>query len=207
LGGTDSSKYSGSIIYSPITTADLYNTFWAVDVGALLYGSTVLETAVHPALVDTGTTYIYIPDAAYTALLSATGGFSDPTTSLAYFTSAPTEIISFAIGESSLHLKPRQYLVPAAQTAVLGACAFHLGSELSLTFVWLGLNNSVIWSYIANGGADGPDSGATFMIGQKLLENYVSFFHFFMCIVLPDFVSQYSAYDTDNNQVGFALRT
>jgi len=156
FGGTDSSKYSGSITYTPVTTISPFNLYWGVSVGTVTYGSTTLLASGDGAIVDTGTTLIYLPVLAYEKFLSATGGTTDSSSGLAAFSKAPTETVSISIGGTEFTLTPAQYLVPTAQFA-----DFDLAAGKS-------------YSWINNGGDFQID--VNFIIGQKFLENYYSVF-------------------------------
>jgi hypothetical protein len=52
LGGTDSSKYSGSITYTPKLTSGTFSYYWGIAVSSITYGSTSLGSG--SAIVDTG---------------------------------------------------------------------------------------------------------------------------------------------------------
>jgi cathepsin D len=56
LGGTDSSKYSGQINYTPVTTQN----YWQITVDSISFAGQVLCTSC-PAIVDTGTSLIVGP--------------------------------------------------------------------------------------------------------------------------------------------------
>ncbi|KZP23602.1 acid protease [Athelia psychrophila] len=153
FGGTDSSKYTGSITYTPKSTSGDFGPYWGVTVSSIDLGSTSLASS-GGAIVDTGTTLIYIPTSAYNKFLSAANGATDSTTGLAKFTSKPTDTFSFTIGGTKLSLTPAQYLVPSAQYSNFG------------------ISGSDYYSWIGDGGASSVD----FIIGQKFLENYYSVF-------------------------------
>ncbi|KAF7981764.1 hypothetical protein HWV62_31829 [Athelia sp. TMB] len=152
FGGTDPSKYTGNIAYTPKSTSSLVAPYWGVAVSAITYGGTSLGSG--SGIVDTGTTLIYIPTSAYTKLLSASGGETDSITGLAKFTTKPTSTFSLTIGGTTFPLTPAQYLVPTAQYANLG------------------ISGSAYYSWINDGGSSGVD----IIIGQKFLENYYSVF-------------------------------
>ncbi|KAJ6563812.1 aspartic peptidase domain-containing protein [Mycena capillaripes] len=155
LGGTDASKFTGSITFVPRTTTSPYNEFWGISVTSITFGSTTLSGAAN-AIVDTGTTLIFIPTAAYNAFLSASGGKTDATTGLASWTTEPTSNFAFNIGGVSRTLTPTQFLIPKAQYTVFG------------------LTGSKFFGWIADGGSTAAD--INFIIGQKFLENYYSEF-------------------------------
>ncbi|KZP33239.1 acid protease [Athelia psychrophila] len=153
FGGTDSSKYTGSITYVP-KSSGLVGHYWGVTVSAITFGTTSLGSG--PAIVDTGTTLIYIPSSAYTKFLAATGGKDDSTTGLAKFTTKPTGTFSLTIGGTVFSLTPVQYLVPKAQYSAFG------------------IKGSDYYSWIGQGGPD--SSPVSCVIGQKFLEHYYSVF-------------------------------
>ncbi|KAJ6781256.1 hypothetical protein PWT90_08893 [Aphanocladium album] len=151
LGGTDSSKYSGSINYVPTLKSGSAAPYWGVSIASFNYGSTVLASGA-TGIVDTGTTLIYIPSSAYSKFLSAAGGKTDSSSGLAAFTKKPTSNFSIKIGSNTYTLTPDQYLVPAAQYSVFG------------------LSSGKYYAWINNGGS----SGVNTIIGQKFLEIYYS---------------------------------
>ncbi|KAJ7444804.1 aspartic peptidase domain-containing protein [Mycena galericulata] len=155
LGGTDPSKFTGSITFVPKTTVSPYNEFWGISVTSLSFGSTKLSGAAN-AIVDTGTTLIIIPQAAYNAFLTAAKGTTDATTGLATFKTEPTSNFVFDIGGVNFSLTPTQFLIPKAQYANFG------------------LTGNNFFSWIANGGTDTAD--INFIIGQKFLENFYAEF-------------------------------
>ncbi|KZT51973.1 acid protease [Calocera cornea HHB12733] len=74
IGSTDTSHYSGDITYTSVTT----ESYWEVQsTGSVVNGKTVGQG--FKAAIDTGTTLIYIPTSAATALYAAIpGARSDP---------------------------------------------------------------------------------------------------------------------------------
>ncbi|KAJ7258382.1 aspartic peptidase domain-containing protein [Mycena haematopus] len=155
LGGTDSTKFSGSITFVTRTTASPFNEFWGVVVSSITFnGASVGASA--SAIVDTGTTLIFIPTAAYNAFLKASGGKTDSSTGLASWTTLPTANFAFVIGGVSFSLTPSQFTIPQAQLADFG------------------LPTGKFFGWIADGGSVAAD--INFIIGQKFLENFYSVF-------------------------------
>lgn len=148
LGGTDSSKYTGSITYFPAP-----GPYWGATVQSFKYGTKTLGSG-GSGIVDTGTTLIYIPTSAYNAFLSAAGGKTDSSSGLSVFTKKPTSNFVITINGVAYSLTPAQYLVPTAQ------------------YSYYGLTSGKYYSWINNGGS----SGVNTIIGQKFLENYYSVF-------------------------------
>lgn len=152
LGGTDSSKYSGSITYFPTLTSGDAASYWGISIDSFAYGSSNLGSAT--GIVDTGTTLIYIPTSAYNEFLSLTGGQTDSSSGLASFSTEPTSNFDITFGSTTYTLTPSQYLVPDAQ------------------YSYYGLSSGTYYAWINDGGSSGVDT----IIGQKFLENYYSVF-------------------------------
>lgn len=155
LGGVDTSKYTGTLTYFAKSATSPYSYYWGIATAGLTYGSTSLETSAN-AIVDTGTTLIYIPTAAYNKFLTASGGKTDSSSGLVRYSTKPTSNFIIKIGSVSYTLTPAQYLVPTAQ------------------YSYYGLSSSYSYSWINNGGSSAAD--VNFIIGQKFLENYYSVF-------------------------------
>ncbi|PIB02373.1 Polyporopepsin [Cercospora beticola] len=153
LGGTDSSKYTGSIQYFPQLTSGSAAPYWGISIASFTYGSTTLASNAQ-GIVDTGTTLIYIPTTAYNKFLSAAGGRTDSSSGLASFTTKPTANFGIKFGSTTYNLTPAQYLVPTSQ------------------YGFYGLSSGKYYSWITDGGS----SGVNTIIGQKFLENYYSVF-------------------------------
>ncbi|KAF7985434.1 hypothetical protein HWV62_5163 [Athelia sp. TMB] len=153
FGGVDSSKYTGSLTYTEKSSAGGVGSYWGIEVSSLTFGGKSLGSGL-PAIVDTGTTLIYIPSTAYSSFLSVGGGTTDIFSGLAKFDSKPTATVSFTIGGKNFDLTPDQYLIPTAQYSNFR------------------LSGNAYYSWIGNGGSKGVD----FIIGQKFLENYYSVF-------------------------------
>ncbi|POS71568.1 hypothetical protein DHEL01_v210039 [Diaporthe helianthi] len=151
LGGTDSSKYTGTLTYFPKLTSGTASRYWGISIASFTYGSTTLASSAS-GIVDTGSTLIYIPSSAYSAFLSASGGKTDSSSGLAAFTTKPTANFGIKFGSTTYTLTPAQYLVPTAQYSVFG------------------LSSGKYYSWINDGGS----SGVNTVVGLKFLENYYS---------------------------------
>ncbi|KAF5645183.1 hypothetical protein F25303_5692 [Fusarium sp. NRRL 25303] len=153
LGGVDSTKFTGALKYFPILTSGAAAAYWGISIASFTYGSTILALS-GKGIVDTGTTLIYIPTAAYNNFLSAARGNTDGPSGLAIFTKKPTSNFGIKFGSTTYTLTPRQYLIPIAQ------------------YSFFGLKPDKYYSWIADGGS----SSVNTIIGQKFLENYYSVF-------------------------------
>lgn len=107
FGGVDSTKYTGEIDFTPITTTSPASQYWGINQD-LTYGSggtTLLSGSA--GIVDTGTTLLMIATDAFQAYQKATGGTLDQTTGLLTFTESQFENLQslfFNIGLYSLWL-------------------------------------------------------------------------------------------------------
>lgn len=153
LGGTDSSKYSGSLTYFSQLKSGSAAPYWGISIAGFTYNSKSVGSSAS-GIVDTGTTLIYIPTSAYNKFLSAAGGTTDSSSGLASFTKQPTANFGIKFGSTTYTLTPSQYLVPTAQYSNFG------------------LTSGKFYAWINDGGS----SGVNTIIGQKFLENYYAVF-------------------------------
>ncbi|KAG2360383.1 aspartic peptidase domain-containing protein [Suillus spraguei] len=76
FGRTDKTKYSGSIVYTPITTISPSSRYWGIK-QRITYGQTeILDIAY--GILDTGSNFIFMATDAYEKYKAATGGTLDP---------------------------------------------------------------------------------------------------------------------------------
>ncbi|KAF8171071.1 putative aspartic protease [Mycena galopus ATCC 62051] len=155
LGGTDSTKFTGDIAYVAKTSTSPYSEYWGITVSEIAYNGKSIGASAS-AIVDTGTTLIYIPTAAYNSFLSASGGKTDSSSGLPSWTTLPTENLAFTIGGVSYTLTPSQFTIPTDQ------------------YDFYELSTGKFYGWIAAGGTEAAD--VNFIIGQKFLENYYSVF-------------------------------
>ncbi|KAI8065613.1 aspartic proteinase [Gongronella butleri] len=159
LGGVDSTKYTGAITYTPITSTSPANEYWGIDISTITYGSTTVQSSSLPGIVDTGTTLIYLETSVYTAFYSHISGYKyDSNTGLVVIPASSystLQNISFTIGGKAFTLTPAQYILPQAQVSAWGGTA---GKYYSLI------------------GDLGTGAGLDFILGQKFLENYYSIY-------------------------------
>jgi len=121
IGGTDSSKYTGSITYVPITSTPGPDQYWGIDL-SLSYGNTSLRTS--SGVVDTGTTMILIASDAFQAYQQATGATLEQSTGLLTITQQQynnLQSLFFNIGGVNYELTPNaQIWPPSLNSAING---------------------------------------------------------------------------------------
>ncbi|KAG1869080.1 aspartic peptidase domain-containing protein [Suillus tomentosus] len=121
FGGTDATKYTGSIAYTPITTSFPSSTYWGIN-ESISYGSmTILSSTV--GIVDTGTTLVYIASDAYAKYKSATGGTLDTATGLLLISSSQYKALknlNFHIGSETYALTPNAQIWPRSLNSYVG---------------------------------------------------------------------------------------
>ncbi|GAB5586440.1 hypothetical protein Unana1_01340 [Umbelopsis nana] len=156
LGGVDSSKYSGSITYTPITSTSPASDYWGINISKITYGTTSVSSSL-PGIVDTGTTLIYLQTSTFKALYkNIKGTYTDSTTGLVVIPSSSYSSLKnvvFTIGGKTFTLTPSQYILPQDQVTNWGG---NVGTYYSLI------------------GDLGTGNGLDFILGQKFLENYYS---------------------------------
>lgn len=86
FGGVDTTRYTGSLTYSGLTTKYPANAYWGVD-AAVTYGSNVLLYG-HPTIIESGLTLVYLASDAFRRYQSMTGGVYDAATDLLKITPA-----------------------------------------------------------------------------------------------------------------------
>lgn len=121
FGGTDASKYTGTITYQPITTTAPSSEFWGVDVSAK-YGTTSLFSST-AGIIDTGTTLLLIASNAFSQYQSLTGAKMDETTGLLKITSsqlAKLQSIFFVFGSTTFEFTANAQLWPRSLNTFIG---------------------------------------------------------------------------------------
>ncbi|KAI0059467.1 family A1 protease [Artomyces pyxidatus] len=124
FGGTDSSKFTGSISFTSITGTSPANEFWGIN-ESIKYGSTtILSTTA--GIVDTGTTLILIATNAFKKYESATGATLDNETGLLKISTANFNKLSnlvFTVGSNSFTLTPNAQIWPRSLNTAIGGNA------------------------------------------------------------------------------------
>jgi len=123
FGGTDSSKYTGSINYVPLTSTQPASFYWGID-QTITYGTTSKEILPSTAgIVDTGTTLLLIASDAFSRYCTATGAKVDDATGLAIITSsqfASLQSLNFVIGGVTYEFTANAQLWPRALNTFIG---------------------------------------------------------------------------------------
>ncbi|EMD36785.1 hypothetical protein CERSUDRAFT_51231, partial [Gelatoporia subvermispora B] len=167
FGGTDSSKFTGSITFVPLTTTSPASEFVGVD-QSITYGTArknILQSTA--GIVDTGTTLLLIATDALDRYVDAVGASSEPDETTGLFTIsaenfANLESLSFNIGDASFELTPNAQIWPRALNTAIGGnddtiylVANDIGSE---TGSGLDFINGMVWLerfyFVFNAGSD-----------------------------------------------------
>ncbi|KAI6018325.1 aspartic peptidase domain-containing protein [Pisolithus marmoratus] len=154
FGGVDSSKYSGTLKYTPLTTTSPSLYYWGVD-QSITYGSTSI-LSMTAGIVDTGTTLILIATDAFTKYKSLTGAVSDSTTGLLRITTSQYNALQnlyFKIGDVTYTLTPNGQIWPRSLNTYIGG---------SSSYVYL----------IVNDIQSNSGSGMDFINGQSFHERF-----------------------------------
>ncbi|OAX36292.1 acid protease [Rhizopogon vinicolor AM-OR11-026] len=158
FGGTDATKYTGTIAYTPLTTTEPASYYWGIN-ESITYGSTTIlsETA---GIVGTGTTLILLASNAYSAYQSATGATLDDTTGLLRITLTQydaLENLNFNVGSNTYALTPNGQIWPRALNTYIGGTS---------SYIYLVVND------LGTPSGEGLD----FINGQMFLERFYAVF-------------------------------
>jgi len=160
FGGTDSSKFTGSITFVPLTTTSPADEFWGIN-ESITYGTA--KTAILSStagIVDTGTTLILISTDAFSRYTKATGGVNDETTGLLRLTTTQfgkLQSLNFNIGSTTFELTANAQAWPRSLNSAIG-----------------GATNDVF--LVVNSIGTPTGEGLDFINGQTFLERFYSVF-------------------------------
>nr|WPL92273.1 aspartic protease U42611 [Ganoderma boninense] len=125
FGGTDSSKFSGSINFVPLTQTSPASLFFGID-QSIRYGTSTNILSSTAGIVDTGTTLILIATDALTRYQRATGAVADRATGLLRLTTAQfanLQSLFFTMGGVTFELTPNAQIWPRALNTAIGGNA------------------------------------------------------------------------------------
>ncbi|EMD36748.1 hypothetical protein CERSUDRAFT_51190 [Gelatoporia subvermispora B] len=163
FGGTDSSKFTGSITLVPITTTSPANEFVGID-QSITYGTAGTSILTSTAgIVDTGTTLLLIATDAIDRYVDAVGASSEPDEATGLFTIsaenfANLESLFFNIGDTSFEFTPNAQIWPRALNTAIGG------------------NDDTIYLVAGDIGSD-TGSGLDFINGMVWLERFFFVFN------------------------------
>ncbi|KAJ8474352.1 hypothetical protein ONZ51_g7276 [Trametes cubensis] len=159
FGGTDPSKFTGSITFAPITGTFPASEFFGID-QSIRYGSSTNILSETAGIVDTGTTLTLIATDALQRYQRATGAVLDQTTGLLRLTTAQfseLQSLFFTINGVSFEFTANAQIWPRALNSAIGGDA-----------------NS-IYLIVGDIGTD-SGQGLDFINGQTFLERFYAVF-------------------------------
>ncbi|KAG2357790.1 aspartic peptidase domain-containing protein [Suillus spraguei] len=113
FGDPDYTKFTGNIVYTPITAAPASRNYWGINL-SITYGSTeILYTTA--GIIDTGSPFIYIASDAYAKYQVVTGATFDQETSLLRISLdqyRALQNLDFRIGGEIFSLTPNAQIWP-----------------------------------------------------------------------------------------------
>jgi cathepsin E len=158
-GGTDSSKLTGAITFTPITGTSPASEFWGIN-QSIRFGTSTSILATTAGIVDTGTTLVLIATNAFTKYKTATGGVLDNATGLLKISStqfANLQSLFFLIGGTNFELTANAQIWPRTLNPDIGGVA----GNIYLVVADLGTNSG---------------EGLDFINGFAFLERFYSVF-------------------------------
>jgi len=132
FGTIDSSKYTGTITY---TNVDTSNGWWEFTGSGYAVGSGSFVSSSIDAIVDTGTTLIYVPDAVVTAYYKRVSGASYDSSQGAYTFPCSATLPNLVLGIGSYHaIVPGEYInfAPASGSNCFGGVQSNGGMGFSV---------------------------------------------------------------------------
>lgn len=132
FGYIDSSEYTGSITYVPVTTA---NGFWEFTGNGYAIGSGAFKSSSIDAIADTGTTLLYLPSAAVTAYYAKVSGSSYSSSQGGYVFPCSATLPSITLGIGSYKaVVPGSYInyAPVSSTSCFGGIQSNTGIGFSI---------------------------------------------------------------------------
>ncbi|EPQ53054.1 family A1 protease [Gloeophyllum trabeum ATCC 11539] len=121
FGGADSSKYTGSLKYTSLTSTSPASEYWGIDQSITYNGQTILSSTA--GIVDTGTTLVYIASDAYNKYVKATGASLDSSTGLLKISSSQynnLKTLNFNIGGTAYGLTANAQIWPRSLNTYIG---------------------------------------------------------------------------------------
>ncbi|KAL6304635.1 acid protease [Sparassis latifolia] len=156
FGGVDSSKYTGTLTYTAITTTEPASEYVGID-QTVTYGTSDTEILTSSAgIADTGTTLILLSPSAYDRYESATGSTYDDNTGLLRLTTAEydnLESLNFNIGGTTYEFTANAQIWPRSLNEDIGGTS---------EYVYL----------IVNDLGDTAETGFEFINGMTFLERF-----------------------------------
>ncbi|KAG2357595.1 aspartic proteinase [Suillus spraguei] len=158
FGGTDATKYTGDIAYTPITTSGFASSYWGIN-ESITYGSTTILSST-TGIVDTGTTFLLIATDALAKYQSATGATLDEkVTGLLTVSSAKYSALKnldFHIGNEIYSLTPNAQIWPRSLNSYIGG------------------SNSIIYLVVSDIGTYSGHGLFDFINGYAFLQRFYS---------------------------------
>ncbi|KAI0035580.1 acid protease [Vararia minispora EC-137] len=124
FGGTDSTKFTGDVVYTPVTTVSPANHYWGINQD-VSYGSQSLLLG-SSGFVDTGTTLTLIASDAFAVYQNATGGILDIMTGLLTITEdqlTNLQSLYFNIENTMFEMTPNAQVWPRSLNTAIGGSA------------------------------------------------------------------------------------
>jgi len=160
FGGTDSSKFTGSISFSPITSTSPSNEFWGIDQSITFGTSNTAILSETAGIVDTGTTLLLISTDALARYQTATGAVADETTGLLKLTTAQfgkLQSLNFNINGVTFEFTANAQAFPRSLNTLIGGTTTNV--------------------YLIVGSIGTPTGeGLDFINGQSFLERFYAVF-------------------------------
>ncbi|KAI9439328.1 aspartic peptidase A1 [Lactarius indigo] len=159
FGGTDPTRFTGTITFAPGTTTFPASEFWGIN-ESIRYGASTTILSTTAGIVDSGTTLILIATDAFSRYKSATGAVLDASTGLLKITSTQfsnLQSLFFTAGGTSFEFTANAQIWPRSLNTFIG-----------------GTSGSIY--LVVNDIGSRTGSGLDFINGYTFLERFYSVF-------------------------------
>ncbi|KAI0077150.1 aspartic peptidase A1 [Panus rudis PR-1116 ss-1] len=122
FGGIDTSKFTGELLFTPLTTISPASEFWGIE-QAVRYGSSTTIMPKLPGVIDTGSTLTLFATEAFQRYQSATGAVLDANTGLLRVTLsqfANMQSLFITIGGFPFEFTPNAQIWPRNLNTAIG---------------------------------------------------------------------------------------
>ena len=119
LGGTDSSLYTGSFTYVPLTSA----SYWETTLGGLTVGSTKIVGSTD-SIIDTGTTLLIGDSASVKKAYAAIGGATDNGDGTYTVSCSGSPKVSLTFGGKAFSISAASFNLPNGDGTCIGGLGY-----------------------------------------------------------------------------------
>lgn len=116
FGGVDSGKYTGQLYTVPVESS----TSFKVTVSEITYGDTTISGGSFKGILDSGTSFTYLPTTQFNSLISALGATYVSSQGAYFLNSPPAEGVTYNFSGAKVTVPPSELAIPVSEVGVSG---------------------------------------------------------------------------------------